>query len=372
MQSTLESSEPQNDSYVAKLTSPVYEINPLSDLRWEDLVATHTSATVFHTIRWLKALRQTYGFQPIALTTSSPDEPLENGLVFCRVSSWLTGNRLISLPFSDHCQPLLRGSSDLARLLTSLRERVGHEGCKYIELRPLRPLGVAIESKCHLAGEDSFCMHLLDLRPSLDDLYKSFHKSCVQRKLQKSRREELRIETGTSREMLEHFYQLLIMTRRRHRLPPQPIEWFANLLLNLGDRLSIAVAFKDKTPIASILTLTHNKTVIYKYGCSNPDFHNLGGTLSLFWHAIQNAKTHGFEQFDFGRSELANTGLVSFKDHWGATRTPLRYYRHPSQPPPKTKGALKGFGERMARSILPSLPNSVLTTIGKLLYKHSA
>jgi hypothetical protein len=35
-------------------------------------------------------------------------------LVFCRVRSWLTGRRSISLPFSDHCEPLVESHEALA------------------------------------------------------------------------------------------------------------------------------------------------------------------------------------------------------------------------------------------------------------------
>ena len=38
----------------------------------------------------------------IAFTTSRPNQELKNALVFAAVRSWLTGRRLVSLPFSDH------------------------------------------------------------------------------------------------------------------------------------------------------------------------------------------------------------------------------------------------------------------------------
>ena len=86
-------------------------IEPLKDLRWEPFLARHPRASVFHSSAWLAALHRTYGFQPIAYTTSSAGEDLENAMVFCRVESWLTGRRLVSLPFSDHCEPLVDRSN---------------------------------------------------------------------------------------------------------------------------------------------------------------------------------------------------------------------------------------------------------------------
>ena len=76
----------------------------------DGLVERHPKASVFHTPAWLQALRWTYGDEPVVFTTSPPTAELTNGVVFCRVKSWLTGRRLISLPFSDHCEPLCDSS----------------------------------------------------------------------------------------------------------------------------------------------------------------------------------------------------------------------------------------------------------------------
>src|SRR5437899_12937930 len=84
----------------------VYQIDPLGDPRWADFLEEHPHACVFHTPNWLKTLSRTYGYEPFVVTTSPPRAKLSNGIVFCKLRSWLTGGRIVSLPFSDHCQPL--------------------------------------------------------------------------------------------------------------------------------------------------------------------------------------------------------------------------------------------------------------------------
>src|SRR5262245_8974230 len=101
--------------------SVVSSFDPLSDPRWNDLLAWHPTASAFHTPAWLWALRRSYGYQPVAYTTSAPGVPLGDGMVFCRVESWLTGRRLVSLPFSDHCTPLVERPAPLAQLGVFLR-----------------------------------------------------------------------------------------------------------------------------------------------------------------------------------------------------------------------------------------------------------
>src|SRR5580692_9349194 len=112
----------------------MYWIDPLQDGRWASLVERHPRGSVFHTSAWLEALSRTYGYQPVALTSCSPREELSDGMLFCEVKSWISGSRLVSLPFSDHCQPLLRRPEDLTDFISCLRERCGRSTWKYIEV----------------------------------------------------------------------------------------------------------------------------------------------------------------------------------------------------------------------------------------------
>src|SRR5579864_9570139 len=117
----------------------IHCIDPTQDERWETFLQAHPDASLFHSSAWLKALRATYGYQPLVFTTSAPGKPITNGIPFCRIQSWITGSRLVSLPFSDHCQAL--SDTPEAResgfeFLPSLLER---EHCDYIELRSRTP-----------------------------------------------------------------------------------------------------------------------------------------------------------------------------------------------------------------------------------------
>jgi lipid II:glycine glycyltransferase (peptidoglycan interpeptide bridge formation enzyme) len=135
----------------------------------------------------------------------------------------------------------------------------------------------------------------------------------------------------------------------------------------LGDRLTIRLASINNAPVASILTLAHRTSMVYKYGCSDERLHNLGGVPLLFWMAIQEAKDSGFLEFDLGRSDLHNDGLVQFKDHLGAAGSRLVYYRSPQQ---ADASRLTNWGSRVARQIFSRVPGSVLVPAGKLLYRH--
>ncbi len=339
-------------------------IDPLTDPRWDDLVARHPSASAFHRRGWLEALKQTYGYKPFVLTSAAPGESLSDGIVACRITSWLTGTRLVSLPFADHCEPLLGDSGDRQLLSNRLVEECTRQHCKYLEFRPL---AAPADLGNKFQPGESFFFHELDLAPSLEQLFKSLHKDSIQRKIRRAEKEQLVYEVGRSEEFIETFYNLMLITRRRHHLPPQPINWFKNLAKSMGDALHVRVARKNGAAVAALLTLRHGSNIIYKYGCSDGAFHQLGGMPFLFWKLIEEGKATGATHLDFGRSELENEGLVAFKDKFGTTKRTLTYYRFPQT----TKQAAHSWGDSvLARRMFSILPDGVLSAAGKILYRH--
>ncbi len=351
---------------------PVYTFDPLSDPRWTSFLWSHPGSSVFHTRPWLSALRRTYCYQPIAFTTYAPHEELRNAAVFCLVDSWLTGRRPVSLPFSDHCDVLVDAEPDLESILSALVEERRKRKLSYIEFRESRPVDLLATLSRGTHSGVSYCLHRLDLTPSLDTLFRNLHKNSTQRKIRRSERECLTYQEGQSESLLEAFNRLWVVTRRRHRTPPQPVKWFRNLIEYFGKALKIRVAFKDGQPIAAIISLQYKDGLVYKYGCSDARFHRFGGMHLLLWKSIQAAKWDGLRHFDLGRSDWKDAGLVTFKDRWSASRSALTYWKIGESPsanrthlPKKTD-----WKERIVRSVSGHLPDRVFRSLGTLIYRH--
>jgi len=338
-------------------------IDPLKDKRWDDLVASHPSASAFHQRGWLEALARTYGYQPFALTTAAAGERLGDAVVLCRVASWLTWTRLVSLPFADHCEPLLKDPGTLTQFLHWLRQECDRRKWRYVELRPLN----APELSFSLSSHEGFCFHELDISGDLRQVVRGLHKNSFIRKIRRAERDRLSYETGRSERLLDEFYRLIVETRRRHRLLPQPRAWFQNLVQGMGENVQIRLARKNGVAIATILALRHGKRVIFKYGGSDARFHNLGGMPFLFWKLIEESKELGVEKIDLGRSDWQNQGLIVFKDRIGASRQALRYYRHTNPESRKVAAALRFLAHW--RTIF-TLPDAALSLAGRVLYRH--
>src|SRR5688572_19879149 len=219
--------------------------DPIENPRWGELLDRHPAASIFHSPGWLNALRQTYGYEPFVVTTST-GSTLESGLVACEVKGWAS-RRLVSLPFSDHCDPLVQNPANLSETLTFLLEHGRKSGSTSVEVRPTPVIGQAFANSAAgaLTPGSAYCFHQLDLHAEETEIFQRFHHSSTRRAIRRAEREGLTYEAGTSELLLASFYRLLRMTRRRHGLPPQPLVWFRNLLANLGDRVSIHIASKS-------------------------------------------------------------------------------------------------------------------------------
>ncbi|HKQ36110.1 MAG TPA: GNAT family N-acetyltransferase [Nitrospiraceae bacterium] len=342
----------------------VYSINPLQDDRWPELIARHPNASVFHTRGWLEALQRTYGYEPVAFTTSLPDERLTNAVLFCSIQSWLTGSRFVSLPFSDHCEPLIECAEQLDALCAHVEAWRIRDGRKLVEIRSANP---CLQFGKEFIRANTYTLHRLDLRQSLDALHKGFHKTCIQRKITRAERESLTYEAGRNSFLLQQLYELLQLTRSRHHLPAQPFEWFQHLVACMGKDVCIRIASRGRQPIAGIMTLDHGKKMVYKYGGSDAKMNHLGAIPMLFWRAIKDAKDAGMEELDLGRSDLDNTGLITFKERWSAVRTTLTTWRAPAV---IATSSFQSFNPRLAKKVCARLPDSVLTLAGRLLYRH--
>jgi lipid II:glycine glycyltransferase (peptidoglycan interpeptide bridge formation enzyme) len=90
------------------------------------------------------------------------------------------------------------------------------------------------------------------------------------------------------------------------------------------------VASKDGRPIAAILTIRFKHALVYKYGGSDSRFNNPGMQF-LLWRTIEEGKEAQLSEFDMGRSDCDDVGLVAFKDRWAAARCQLDYFRYPAR-----------------------------------------
>jgi CelD/BcsL family acetyltransferase involved in cellulose biosynthesis len=335
-------------------------LDPLTDPAWRDLVQRDPRATAFHTPEWMDALRRTYGFAPVVYATSG-GEP-RGAIPFCLISSWLTGRRLVSLPFSDHCEPLVEDQTQLAAILDDVAFDARLNAWRCVQLRP-RTLG---GTAAGFERDESNYFYAIDLRPDVDALLKGIKRD-NREDIRKAERRGLKHVVGREDTFVRAYFRLHAMTRSTQGVPPQPYAWFQNLARCMGEMLEVHLLLQDDVAIAGLVAMTFGDQVMVKYTASDPVRDRQGMGKSLLWKTIVRAKQRGVTSLDWGRCEPEHRGLAQYKERFGAVRSDLVYLRNP---PAALHGHRPSWATRAAKSLVPRMPVTVLTAAGRVAYRH--
>jgi CelD/BcsL family acetyltransferase involved in cellulose biosynthesis len=306
-------------------------------------------------------LARSYRYTFSALCVMDAEGAIVVGLPLARVESRLTGRRLVALPFSDVCGPVRAPAASaeadalLADALKSLRRSSGLN----IELRDALPA-----TGGHL--KSSFLWHRLALESDAEVVLKRGSKS-QRSSRNKAAREGVTTRVGTDRAALDAFYALHLITRRRQGVPTQPKRFIRGYerLFELGLGYVILAEYEGR-PIAGAVFLAYGDTTTYKYGASDPEFLKLRPNNLVLAEAIRRACAAGHSTFDFGRSDVTNTGLAAFKRSWGAEEVELFYTYLADEAPEQGSGRL----HKILAEVIQRSPVQVGQAIGTALYRH--
>jgi len=109
-------------------------INPIKYSGWDDLLSSNQECTFFHSSAWARVLHESYQYSPLYFTVFDNGKLLAL-LPVMEVRSILTGCRGVSLPFTDHCEPILSEGLELEDIIDHLLKHASGRGWKFVELR---------------------------------------------------------------------------------------------------------------------------------------------------------------------------------------------------------------------------------------------
>jgi len=320
-------------------------IDPATDPRWDQFVLAHPHSSIYHHSCWLKVLHETYRYTPYNLAAADPSGRFAGILPLVGITSKITGNRLISLPFSPYGGPLANDEASARQLIHAAKDLLRQHNFKFLQLR--MSWGNAIPDQTLCISDAYYRIHILDIRPDLESIQAGFHKDCIMRSIRKALKGPLRLRIAENETDVKAFYRLQVQTRKKHGIPPQPLHYFLCMWRTLypQQRMKILLAEHGTKTAAAVILLPFKDMVVYQNGGSSPKYLGLRPNHFLLWKAIEMAKNEGYCYFNFGTSTPDEKGLMEFKCRWGA---------------------------RESTSVLRRMPLFVLKSIGKISYRHFA
>jgi len=342
-------------------------IDPSKDRRWDEFVQNHPNGTIFHTSTWARVIQKPYGYIPYYFILEDDDKKITAGLPSFLIKSQVTGNRLVSLPFTDECFFLYNSWQEVEEIISTVIKMVKEKRLDYAEIRtgPADFLN-RFNFECH----NYYRIFGLELNSGLDKLWKGFIQH-HRRQIKKAEVSGIDVKESQSKEDILSFYQLNLLTRRKHGVIPQPYRFFQNIwqeLITNGFASLLIARYKEK-PIAGSLFLLYKDTIYFKFNASDSKYLKYRPNHLILWYTIQLAVQRGLKYLDLGRASPDNLGLMFFKRGWGAEEFDLPYYYWP-----KIKGMVatkeSSLKYRLASSIFKRMPTPILKTMGNLFYKH--
>lgn len=343
--------------------------NSIDPALWDNFVERHPLGTIYHHSLWQDVIKKTYGYQPLYHLLQEDSSGLQAAISSAFVKSRLTGNRIISYPFSDTCDPLVESSEQLRVLIEAVERSRAELNARFVELRFAKAHRFIND---YPSRTEYHTYHLaLDRQPEV--LFRSFHKNCIQRAVKKAKREAMEIVIGKTEEDMKAFYRLNLMTRKKHGVPVQPYRFFRNLWDTLFPRgmLSLLLALYKGKAVGGVIVLWFKGMAYYKFGASDKNFIQLRGNQLLMWEAILLAQKKGCHTFDFGRTSSVNEGLSRYKGRWGTRKVPFSYFLLPMNR--KSKILMESSKQHaLMKSMMSWMPALAYRTTGELFYKHFA
>lgn len=336
----------------------------INDARWGDFARSQPDALPFHHPAWSALLADCYGYEPFALALVESTGKVIAGLPLLELRKPFGGRQWISLPFTDYCPPLAADNTARCEMVDALADVQMTKGISQLLVRSSVDGPRATLRQCGV-------IHTLQLTADPEATYRTFKKSQVRASIAKAERQGVTVRRGESlTDLVDVFYGLHLQTRRRLGVPVQPrrffrLVWERMIASGLG---FVLLAYVDNVPVAGGVFFTWNGTIIYKFGASNPAFWSVYPNNLLLWDAIRWGCENGYRIFDFGRTDLDNQGLRTFKNGWGTKEEPLVYSSFGGVDASSGRGRLN----EMLGTVIRRSPPWVCRVVGETLYKYAA
>lgn len=322
--------------------------------------AGHEFGSLFSSAPWTRAVARTYGFALSAALRG--DGELTSALMFSRVSD-LRGERIVSGPFCDYCDPL---AADVEAWQAVVAPVLALQ--LPITLRCLRNSLPAQDPRFEVASRAAW--HGIDLTRPEAALWQGIDGSARQN-LRKAQRLGVTVREGHSLQDVQTFFEMHCQVRKmKYRLLPQPFALFRHIHESFApeERLTVLLAEMAGSVVAGILFLQWGDTLYYKFNAS-VDRHACPNDM-LLWEGIRMGQRRGLRCLDLGVSDLNQPGLLRYKRKFATEEREILRLRWlpPEHADPRAEEAGRILSRMTDLFTDPGVPDAVTRAAGEALY----
>jgi hypothetical protein len=347
-------------------------IDPIKDPRWDKFVENHPHGWIVHLSGWKRLLEQSFPHMKghyLALVDSTSNE-IRAALPLFEVRSWLTGNRLVSIPFAQLCDPLVETSHDMEKILEGAFALSKELNTKFVEIRTYN--APSLKQNGHLRGDELYKHHFIPLDRDPETIRKSFHNRAINQAINRAVKHKLEIKIADSEAELKSFFELFTQTRKNLGVPYQPYNFFKILwdIFSPANMAILLLAKMEDRTASGILFFQFNGRFSAESEGWDREFSNTNPNHLIFWEAIKLAHKNGNKIFDFGITTPDNEGLVTFKNRWGTNVVDLHRYFYAEKPSKNFVESESSLKQRLIEGICKKSPDPIYKMFGNFCFRH--
>jgi hypothetical protein len=322
----------------------------------------HRYGSLFSSPSWMTAVAQGYDLT-ISASVRMEGGQIVDAVPFSHIAD-LRGERVVCIPFSDYCDPLVTNVEVWATLI-----------------EPILALNVPVSLRClhnttpisdrRFSKTGRAVWHAVDLKRSEDDIWAGLASSARQN-IRKARRSGITVREGRNLDDVRLFHDMHSSLRKsKYRLLAQPFIFFEEIhaAFSADDHITILLAEVEKRPIAGIFLLEHAGALYYKFNASIDQRFRPNDLLA--WHALLVGQRRNLDKLDFGLSDIDQPGLIRYKEKFATERNEISIIKHQPKGYEDLRGDQAGrlLGDVTKWMTDPEVPDELTRKAGDALYR---
>nr|WP_231862730.1 FemAB family XrtA/PEP-CTERM system-associated protein [Sphingorhabdus sp. M41] len=330
--------------------------------RIEAFVAASPEGTAFHRPAWLLSVSKACGHEWRYLLAEDGDGLLHGILPLNLIHSALFGRALVSSGFAVG-GGILADSDRAVQLLAEEAWRFA-EGNSFptVELR-----GGPVPDARWQCKQDVYAGFVTALAEDAESQLLAIPRK-QRAEIRKGLKNDLTVRIGTTQQDRTDHYTVYAESVRNLGTPVFPKALFEQVLDAFGEDADILTVLSDGLPVASVLSLYHQQTVMPYWGGGTWDARRFRANDIMYYELMNHARKRGCRSFDFGRSKYG-TGAFSFKKNWGFEPRPLSYATRTADGEDARDVNPMSAKYRLQVALWQRLPLSVANRLGPMIAK---
>jgi CelD/BcsL family acetyltransferase involved in cellulose biosynthesis len=322
--------------------------------------AEHRLSSLFSSPEWIEVLVRTYGFETFVSTTVRENV---RSAIFFSVIRDLRGDRIVCLPFSDYCDPLVDDSAVWSELVEPIRAmRLP------ITMRCLRNDLPTRDGPFHISKTAKW--HGIDLTCTKAELWANLSGNARQN-IQHAERSGVTVRIARTVDDVLTFHRMhAALRKKKYRLLAQPRRFFENLheIFIRGNQSAVLFAEVDGSPLAGIFLLHWGDVAYYKFNASFDQRYRPNDLLT--WHAMLYARQNGLRMLDFGLSDADQPGLLRYKRKFAKEEREIHFVEWVPENfhDPRTNSIQEVLRNLSRLFTEPSVPDEITLAAGEKFY----